>query len=353
MTTRFQAPVPAGVPGTERRSRSGDSTPRGVLHALTDEGLDLPVIDVTHPAFSVTATDAELIALSDQFVRESAARREIPAPLRDALQRSRLGRGLMAASGTYLSGMSTYLLKLGPDNLGASADLVDRRIAASFPAFTTRLRLQDMARLLADGLAPALAAEPERPLCLINVAGGSAVDSWNALIHLRAEHPDVLPCRRIVIAVLDVDGHGPAFGARAVEALCSPGAPLNDLEIGFRHLTYEWSDADRLRRILGDLGAMEGVCAMSSEGGLFEYGSDTDILANLGTLREGTPATTVVVGSVTRAGEAVRTAQMANQIPTVPRTIEAFRRLAERAGWSVQEVLDRPFSYHVRLAKGR
>jgi hypothetical protein len=44
---------------------------------------------------------------------------------------------------------------------------------------------------------------------------------------------------------------------------------------------------------------------------------------------------------------------MANQIPTLPRTNEAFRGLVERAGWSVQEVLDRPFSYHVRLAKGR
>ena len=34
----------------------------------------------------------------------------------EALQRSQLGRGLFAASGTYLSGIATYLLKLGPDN---------------------------------------------------------------------------------------------------------------------------------------------------------------------------------------------------------------------------------------------
>jgi hypothetical protein len=320
---------------------------------MTDEGLDLPIIDVTHPAFSVTATDAELVALSDQFVHESAARQPIPAPLRDALQRSRIGRGLMAASGTYLSGLNTYLLKLGPDNLGIDADPVDRRIAASFPAFTTRLRLQDMARLLADGLAIGLGADPGRPLCLINVGGGCAADCWNALILLHAEHPAVLPGRRIVIAVLDVDDHGPAFGAHAVEVLRSPGAPLGDLEIGVRRFTYDWSQADRLRQMLPDLGAMEAVCAISSEGGLFEYGSDTDILANLGTLGAGTPTTTVVVGSVTREGEPARRAQMANQIPTLPRTIEAFRGLVERAGWSVQEVLDRPFSYHVRLAKGR
>jgi hypothetical protein len=334
-----------------QHARSGDSPTRGILYAMTDDGLELPVIDVTNPVFAVTATDAQLAAMSDQFVRESESRQQIPAPLRDALQRSMLGRGLMAASGTFLTGMSTYLLKVGPDNLGTDADPVDRRIAASFPAFVTRLRLQDMARLLADSLSLTFATSRERPLCLINIAGGSAADSWNALIHLHAEHPDVLPGRQIVIAVLDVDDHGPAFGARALDALRSAGAPLSGLEIGFRHIKYDWSEADRLRHVLDDLDAMDTACAISSEGGLFEYGSDQEIITNLRTLHAGTSSATIVVGSVTRDGEPVRSTQMSNRVSTRPRTIEAFRGLAEQGGWIVQDVLERPFSYSVRLAK--
>src|SRR5712692_444827 len=69
----------------------------GVYYATTDDGLALPLVDVTNPAFAVTATDAELAAMSDRFVRESTQRQEIPAPLREALRRSMLGRGLMAA----------------------------------------------------------------------------------------------------------------------------------------------------------------------------------------------------------------------------------------------------------------
>ena len=126
----------------------------GILSAMTDGGWTLPVIDVTNPAFAVTTTDTELAAMCDQFVLESKERQEMPAPLRDALQRSMLGRALFAASGTFLTGMDTYLLKLGPDNLGAEASPIDRRIAASFPALMARVRLQDMARLLAAYRSP-------------------------------------------------------------------------------------------------------------------------------------------------------------------------------------------------------
>ena len=110
-----------------------------VLYAMTEEGTKLPIIDVSNAAFTVAATDAELAVMSEQFVRESTQQREMPAPLREALRQSILGRALMAASGTFLAGMSTYLIKLGPDNLGVEMTPVDRSIAASFPAFTSRL----------------------------------------------------------------------------------------------------------------------------------------------------------------------------------------------------------------------
>jgi hypothetical protein len=323
----------------------------GVLSVMTDDGVRLPVIDVTDPAFAVVTSDVELEAMSDRFVLESRVRQEIPAALRDALRRSMLGRGLMEASGTFLSGMNTYLLKLGPDNLGTEANPLDRRIAASLPALAARLRLQDMARLLADGSWPAATATPQRPLALVNIGGGPAADSWNALIHLHAEHPDLLAGRPIAIIVLDQDVHGPAFGGRAVEMLRAPAAPLGGLEISFRHVSYEWSHVKRLQQALDDLRAAEAVCAISSEGALFEYGSDTDIVANLKALHAGAATDAIIVASVTRDDEPMRSLPPTDRAATRPRTLEGFGSLAEHAGWSVQRVIERPFSYNVRLMK--
>jgi hypothetical protein len=323
----------------------------GVLYAMTDEGVRLPVIDVTNAAFAVTATDAELAAMAEQYIREAGQWREIPEALREALRSSMLGRGLMAASGTFLDGMSTYLLKLGPENLGAEATPIDRRIAASFPAFTARLRLADMARLMAEALARAVAIERRRRVCLLNIGGGAGADSWNALIRLHVGQSELLKGREIVIAVLDLDARGPSFGVRALAALRAAGAPLSGLDVAVRYLSYEWSDADRLRMALEGLNAGDAACGVSSEGGLFEYGSDEEIVANLRVLHAGTARDAVVVGSVTREGAVVRASLVANRVSTRPRTIEAFRGLCEDAGWSLEENIERPFSYHVRLRK--
>jgi len=322
---------------------------RDVLYAMTDDGVKLPIIDVTHPAFAVTATDGDLAAMSEQFVLESNQRQEMPASLRDALSRSVLGQALMAASGSFLSGVSTYLFKLGPDNLWGDAQPIDRRIAASFPALTSRVRLQDMARLLADGLMLSINVEPHRPVCLVNIAGGTAADTWNAMIRL--QQSNVLMGREIIAAILDIDDRGPGFGMRALAALRAEGAPLSGLDIACRYIRYEWADPEQLRQALEDLQAVDAACGVSSEGGLFEYGSDAEIAANLEALYAGTAPDATVVGSVTRDGEPVRASQGATRLAARPRTIEGFRHLVEPAGWIVDEVIERPFSYHVRLAK--
>jgi hypothetical protein len=335
----------------------------GVLYARTEEGEELPVIDVTNPAFAVEATEAELEGKAEQFVREAEQWKEIPEALREAWQQSKLAKALMAAAGTFLDGMSTYQFKLGPENLGADATAMDMKIAASFPAFSTRLRLQDMARLLAEGLRSGLGTAPRRPVCLVNIAGGAAADSWNALIVLRAgirleakarhdgEQPDQLEGRKIVIAVLDQDHRGPSFGRRAIEALCGIGAPLNGLDVAFQQFAYKWAGTGRLREILEELNAGDAVCGVSSEGGLFEYGSDEEIVANLETIYAGTAADVFVIGSVTRDAGQTRATDGARRIATRPRTMEAFASLAGQRRWKVQEVLKRPFSYNVRLVK--
>jgi hypothetical protein len=321
------------------------------VYANTDEGLALAVVDVTDPSFRVAATDAELEALAAQFVREQENRPELPAPVRAALAQSKLGGALMAAAGGFLPGLPTYWLKLGPEHLLDPFTEIDRRIAASFPGFTTRIRLQDMARLLADGAAVALAARPDRPLRFINIAGGPAADSWNALIHLRAEAPARLAGRAITIAVLDPDEHGPRFGARAVAALAGAGHPLAGLAIEFRHLPYDWSHPQALAPLLASLESRDAICAISSEGGLFEYADAATIVANLEQLHAATPDGAFVVGSVTREGAPARASLAASGVPTQPRTIEAFERLAEDGGWTIDRSIERPFTFDVRLTK--
>ncbi len=323
----------------------------GVFSALTNDGESLPVIDITNPAFAVETTAAELAAMSDQFLIESAQQRDLTPALREVLQHSTLGRGLMAAAGSFLDGMSTYRLKLGPDNLWAGASPIDRSIAGSFPAFTSRLRLQDMAQLIAEGLSATVAAQPRRKVILINIGGGTGSDSWNALIHLCAQQPSLLSGREIVIAVLDNDCSGPEFGFRAVEALRTEDAPLNGLDISFHHYKYDWSNIEELRAKLRLLNAEDAACSIASEGGLFEYGSDAEIRSNLEALHAGTASDAQISGTVTRDSGPMRASQAASLIRTQPRTIEGFTSLAEEAGWTVQRAIERPFSFHISLAK--
>jgi len=188
-------------------------------------------------------------------------------------------------------------------------------------------------------------------VCLVNIGGGTGSDSWNTVIRLQGEQGELLVGREIGIAVMDLDARGPGFGGRAMEALCAAGGPLSGLKVGFRHFSYGWSDAERLRELLRELEAGEAACGICSEGGLFEYGSDEEIVSNLRALDAGTPRDAVIVGSVTRDGRPVRASLIASRVLTRPRTMEGFRSLCKQGGWTVEEALERPFSYNVRLVK--
>jgi len=98
------------------------ATPRGFVMAKTREGHDLPVIDVTDPRFTVPDDPAATRALYDAFIASERRRGLIPkfimrAMLRRAARRSRIVRALFASDASYLDGMTTYLMKLGADNL--------------------------------------------------------------------------------------------------------------------------------------------------------------------------------------------------------------------------------------------
>jgi hypothetical protein len=324
----------------------------GVCYAVTNDGLELPVVDVTHPAFACALTEEKQRALTAHFLEEQRRFARLPGWLRAVMLRffmrgSRIGQGLRRAEGGFLDGMTTYLFKIGPKNLGSYAVPVDRRILMSLPAISVRLRLSDMARLLADGLAPRLAKDARRPLQLVNIAGGPAMDSLNALLLLQREQPQLLAERRITLRVLDGDENGPAFGERALTALLAPGAPLSGLEIEFRHAPYDWSRAAELAPLLEPARQEGAQLVVSSEGGLFEYGSDRDIVENLKALPRAPEV--FVVGSVTRDDEVIRTLKLTSTAATRPRGLPVFAHLAEQAGWRVARSISRPLSDQVLL----
>ena len=326
----------------------------GVYYALTSDGLELPVVDVTHPAFALQVSADEQQELVKKFMAQKLPLAGLPAPIRRlffkfALRGSILAEGIGHARNGYLTGMHTYLLKLGPEMLGgAYSKPVDRKITATLPALGTRLRVQDMARLMADALAPALLAHPQKPLRLVNIAGGPAMDSLNALILLRKEQPNLLAGRGIGIDVLDLDEAGPAFGKAALVALSQEGGPLDGVQVGFSHIRYDWTKTADLEVVLREAETKGALVICSSEGGLFEYGSDGDVEANLKALR--TSANVLaVVGSVTRADAPMQRLRKMSTAKLMPRGLEVCRALVARAGWKVSRVIERPFSDQVVL----
>jgi hypothetical protein len=311
---------------------------RAVVYATTADGLRLPVIDVTHPAFAIADDPASLAARREAFLAWDRRNRRIPTVvsrllMRLAARRSRLIRRIVAPDRDYLDSITTYILKLGADHLPPGFDTpVDRRLAAAPHVTLVRLRMQQIARLLAESLVAPLAGAPDAPLHLVNIAGGPALDSINALIMLARTHATLLH-RPIAIHVLDAHEDGPAFGARALLALAAPGGPLHGLAIQFAHHAYDWNDPVPLAHLLAGLAARGAIIAVSSEGGLFEYGTDDAVVANLAALaRAGVP---IVAGSVTSASDVRRRMMAQTRFRFFARGLEGFAPLAARGGYAI------------------
>lgn len=325
-----------------------------VLLARTRAGYDLPIIDVTHPRFSVADDAAARAARKKAFLDDDRRRGWIPAfilrfLLRRFARKSRLAAAMFDHGNTYLDGIITYVMKLGADNLLPPFDSpADRRFAASSHITLLRLRTQQVATLIAEAIVEDRAFAGDAPLHLVNIAGGPALDSINGLILLNRTRPDLLR-RPIVIHVLDRNEDGAFFGANALALLKERGNPLDGVDAAFAHHDYDWNEPQDLSRLLDEIAAAGGVVAASSEGGLFEYGSDAAIIANLRVLHE---SARFVAGSVT-SGDAIRKRMIAmSGFQVIPRGLDGFQPLADKARFAIvksepallsDQVLLRPF----------
>jgi hypothetical protein len=176
-------------------------------------------------------------------------------------------------------------------------------------------------------------ARPPRALALINIGGGPALDSINALILLRRDRPGLLE-RQIAIEVLDASLDGAFFGVNALAALQAERGPLAGLDIAMRHHDYDWNQPAALARLVDKRIAAGAVIAASSEGALFEYGSDQAIVANLQALRAGAGAR-LVAGSVTSSDDTRRRMIATTRFKLYPRGVAGFAPLAAQAGFRI------------------
>ncbi|HEY6924350.1 MAG TPA: hypothetical protein VI653_12835 [Steroidobacteraceae bacterium] len=268
-------------------------------------------------------------------------------------RRSLLARDTLQVDSDVLGGLSTYILKLGAANLVPpyNTDL-DRRFAASPAVMSMRIRLQQLAHLLADGLRDELTARKAIPLHLLSIGGGTAIDCLNALILLRKSHPSTLE-RSVTLEVLDPDPEAPEFGARALASLASEGGPLNGLAVNFAHIPYSWKSTATLADLVRRLSASDSVIAASTEGALFEYADDATVLSNLEALYpDGSSKVTLVTGTVTRADALTRDFITTSRFRLMPRGHAAFGALVRQARFTMTQVRSSILSDQVLLRPG-
>lgn len=129
--------------------------------------------------------------------------------------------------------------------------------------------------------------------------------------------------------------------------------PLDGLDIDFVHRADDWNDTFLLRHLLAELAAQDAVIAASSEGGLFEYGSDEAIVANPEALDAGGSGAQFVVGSVTRDDETRRRMIAASRFKLIPRGLERFSKLAAEGGFDVAQSRSPVWSDQVLLVPNR
>jgi hypothetical protein len=273
-------------------------------YAFTINGVELPVLDITHPLFlsSIDETRLKKMLLdAEKNAKKTAEKfKNMPPLILNFLaKRSFTMAELLQNKGdnAFLSGVSTLMLKLGPNLIGKGRKrFLDRLASKGIGGTVLRMRVRDISRCQASLLIPLLRKYQQKDLCMINIAGGVASDSINTLFLIQQEDPLLLQNRNIEINVLDIDSFGPAFAAESIFALKKPSGRFNGLDISFRHIKYDWNDTVILNKLLTE--REEWLLSCSSEGGLFEYCSDEVIEKNLVTLYNSTSSELTITGSL-------------------------------------------------------
>jgi len=276
----------------------------GLSYVFTENGVELPVLDITHPLFISSIDEVklkEMLKKAEKNAEETAEKfNNMPALITKFLTNHSFTMSeLLQHKGdnAFLSGVSTLMLKLGPDLIGKGRKrFLDRLASRGIGGIVLRMRVRDLSKCQAKALIPILRKSPDKNLCMINIAGGAASDTINTLFLILHEDPLLLKNRKIEIYVLDIDSFGPAFAAECISVLKSPAGQFTDIDISLMHVQYDWNNTLLLNKLLSE--RKEWLLACSSEGGLFEYCSDEVIDKNLDTIYNNSNSEILITGSL-------------------------------------------------------
>ena len=321
----------------------------GLSYVFTMNGVELPVLDITHPEF-ISSIDENKLKKMLLYVEKNAEKNankfnRMPAFIKKYFAKHSFAMAeLLQNESSYASGISTLMMKLGPNLIGKGKKRFwDRQVTKGFGSLVIRMRMRDISLCQADALIPLLQKSTERNLCFINIAGGAASDSMNALFLIRKKNPGLLKNRKIEINVLDIDTFGPSFAAGCIAALKSPGGSFYDLNISFRHIQYDWNNPEKMENLLNERKEWLQIC--SSEGGLFEYCSDEVIIRNLKILYNNSVDDIIVVGSILKNIETVDAGiKAALRISTTinPRFlgIDGLKNVIQQNKWKLNSMIE-------------
>ena len=262
-----------------------------ILYAAFENDIQIPILDITHPLFNASIDEQAYHLSCLKSARSIESLKKMPGFIRNIFVK------MSNVDNSHLSGMRTLLYKLGPDlSRGIKLGFRDKWAVKQTSFMGLRIRLRDLCRLQSKILQSQLKLFPERNLCFFNIAGGAATDSINTLILIQESDPELLKGRKIEINILDIDTYGPNFAKRCIDVLKQPGERFHGLNITLNIIHYDWSQPEALRKM--SLERSDWIQLCSSEGGLFEYGSNSEIIENLNYYHTNSPADARVTGSL-------------------------------------------------------
>lgn len=262
-----------------------------IPYAVFEDDIQLPILDITHPLFNASIDEQAYHVSCLKSARSIESLKKMPGFIRNIFVK------MSNVDNSYLSGMRTLLYKLGPNlSRGIKLGFRDKWAVKQTSFMGLRIRVRDLCRLQSKLLQTQLKQFPERNLCFFNIAGGAATDSINTLILIQEADAEVLKGRKIEINILDIDIYGPNFAKRCIDVLKQPGERFHGLDITLNIIHYDWSQSEALRKMSLERSGWIQLC--SSEGGLFEYGSDSDIIKNLNHFFANSPMDARVTGSL-------------------------------------------------------
>ena len=204
-----------------------------ILYAYLHESMNLPIIDVENPAFNLSSDE---LKNTEYKVKKPNIIQKIL--FRFIGRKSILAKIISSSNSTYVSGIGTYMLKIGAENLDKEYfNDIDKSIASSLPCLSARLRLQECSYLIYESIEELL-RNNKRNLYLLNIAGGVAFDSINSLMIMKRKNPELLSQIKTKILVLDITDEGIDFAKKSITVLSDNNQIFNDMDLKIEYRKY-------------------------------------------------------------------------------------------------------------------